>query len=49
MQTTQTNSNTDDESVPSKKNLYIKQIAQSLENMLKLELQMIQEDKPNVQ
>lgn len=47
--TTQTNSNTDGESITSQKDLYIEQIAQSLENMLELELQMIREDQSNVQ
>ncbi len=49
MEIKQVNFNIVDESITSKKELYIEQITQSLENMLKLELQMIQEDQSNVQ
>lgn len=49
MQTIQADSHADDESIASKKDSYIEQIAKSLENLLQLEIKMIEEDQPNVQ
>lgn len=49
METKQVNSNTDAEQPSSQREVCIEQIVQSLDTMLKLELQMIQEDQSNVQ
>lgn len=49
MQTKQTDSNTHTEQPSTQREIYIEQIAQSLENILRLELQMIEEHKRNVQ
>ena len=48
MQATQADSHSDNDSIASKKDSDIEQIAKSLDNLLQLEIQMIKENQSNV-